>query len=1137
MIDTGSQKNYIRPEVAERLKLKTTKTTFSVQTPTGTSEGQAFVWYPLTNLLDMNKYVRFFVFPFHREYDFLLGHELLNTLGASLDFNKGVMTLPEKELTIMTNTSHEINTISSTVRHVSDKSLHELETEYLNDILRQYETVFDDDTTLRPSLLIKHKIRTTDDEPVFTRNYRYPHVYREKVDNEIRKMLDKGIIRPSKSPYNSPIWVVNKKPDSSGEQKIRIVIDYRKLNNKTIEDKFPMPNIDELIFQLGKSKYYSSLDLASGFHQLEMDEESIEKTAFSTENCHYEFVRMPFGLKNAPPTFQRAMNSLFVGKSNVLVYLDDIIIFSKTLEDHVKHIKEVLGIIKENNLTVQPDKSKFFKRELKFLGYWINQDGIKPDPDKVSAIANMTIPHTEKQIKSFLGLTGFYRKLIKGYADIAKPLTNCLKKSTKIDVADENYRNAFEKLRTCLMTDPILSFPCFEKQFFLTTDASGDALGAVLAQENEQGVRVAIAYASRTLNPAEQNLSTIERELLAVVWATKYFRHYLYGVRFTLETDHKPLVWLNSIKEPNAKLMRWKLQLNEFNFVINHVAGRSNKVADTLSRPFDLNINENNESPLPMISPTEVSRVLASCNDTSNVDQSGADFWSNEWDWAAGPAPSVETIEDTAPRVRKMPTTHTINVENNQIIIVNNHAKLTTETKFNSKTRFRIGIPNDSTLNAALETLTPKIRPYTAYGVHMKPSHLGNQAREEILNKFLKGLHERVEGINFKIYENLTLDIEDEDERALIVAQTHVSKTMHRGINENYEYLKKRYYWPRMKEDVNMYINQCEVCNLVKYDRRPIKVKFKETFTPERPFTDLQMDIFYWDKSPVLTLVDAFSKRLTSYKLRTTNGKEVVRKLKSYLSNNPKPYRITSDNGTEFKNSEVHNFLEIHEIEHRFTPEAHHDSLGLVNRCHGTLREVMRSIKEETKEITIKTLIKEATIIFNNSANSLTKLSPNEMTYGIETKLPHSEEELSKLKQTLHLDEYIKSLKLIHAKIKDQIEHEKTTRNERLNQTREDPDKIKLGKRGFIKNTHHRKEKNPYSKVEIIDSTNVKHGNTMKKIHLNRIKRPKRMPLVTDEGDPSVSIQEPPGQDDIDDDSDDDQHPPEDRSLSDDGPN
>lgn len=246
--------------------------------------------------------------------------------------------------------------------------------------------------------------------------------------------IQQGIIQHSNSPWSSPIWIVPKKIDASGKQKWRRVIDYRKLNEKTIDDKYPLPNITDLLDKLGKANYFTTLDLASGYHQIEVHRDDISKTAFNVENGHYEFKRMPFGLKNAPATFQRVMDNILRGVQNekCLVYLDDIIIFSTSLEEHMQNLKAAFERLKATNFKIQLDKSEFLHKEVNHLGHVITSEGVKPNPDKIKAIKNFPIPKTQKQIKSFLGLLRYYRKFIKDFAKITKPLTSCLKKEAKV---------------------------------------------------------------------------------------------------------------------------------------------------------------------------------------------------------------------------------------------------------------------------------------------------------------------------------------------------------------------------------------------------------------------------------------------------------------------------------------------------------------------------------------------------------------------------------------------------------------------------------------------------------------------------------------------------------------------------------
>jgi len=425
---------------------------------------------------------------------------------------------------------------------------------------------------------VAHEIKTrADAAPVNVRPYRLPEKHKQEVNRQIKEMLQNKIIRTSVSQWNAPLLVVPKKADASGKPKLRVVVDFRKLNNITIGDSFPLPNITEILDQLGSAKYFTTLDLASGYHQIPMAEPDKGKTAFSTPYGHYEFNRMPFGLKNAPATFQRLMNSVLTGMQGLkcLVYLDDIVIYGTSLEDHNKRLKEVLQRLRENKLKLQPEKCEFLRKETVYLGHIISENGISPDPSKLEAIKDFPEPKRIKDIQSFIGLAGYYRKFIKNFSKIAKPLTKLTKKTEKFMWTAEQ-QSAFEELKERLMTAPVLRYPDFTQEFIVTTDASAYAIGAVLSQ-GKVGDDRPIAYASRVLTRAEQNYSTTEKELLAIVWAVKHFRPYIYGTKFKVVTDHKPLI-------SGSGLIRWRLKLEEYDYEIIHKAGRANANADALSR-------------------------------------------------------------------------------------------------------------------------------------------------------------------------------------------------------------------------------------------------------------------------------------------------------------------------------------------------------------------------------------------------------------------------------------------------------------------------------------------------------------------------------------------------------------------------
>lgn len=432
--------------------------------------------------------------------------------------------------------------------------------------------------------VLQHRIPTSDNIPIHTRQYRFPPVHKEEINRQVKELLDQNIIKPSESPYNTPVWIVPKKADPKGNKRWRMVLDFRALNEKTIGDAYPLPNITDILDQLGGAKYFSVFDLASGFHQIKMHPDDSHKTAFSTPHGHYEFDRMPFGLKNAPATFQRIMDKVLTGMqgTEMFVYLDDIVLYASSLREHEIKFEKLANKLREANLKLQPEKCEFLRKEVTYLGHIISENGVQPDPKKLEAVKNFPVPKNQKNIKQFLGLAGYYRRFIEGFSNIAKPLTNLLKGGIEFKW-NQKEQDSFNTLKNTLCQEPVLQYPDFSKPFIITTDASGTAIGAILSQ-GPIGKDRPISYASRVLNDAEKNYSTIEKELLAIVYAVKHFRPYLYGKKFVLVTDHKPLTWLHKAKDPTSRLARWKIKLAEYDYEIVYKAGKTNVNADALSR-------------------------------------------------------------------------------------------------------------------------------------------------------------------------------------------------------------------------------------------------------------------------------------------------------------------------------------------------------------------------------------------------------------------------------------------------------------------------------------------------------------------------------------------------------------------------
>lgn len=343
----------------------------------------------------------------------------------------------------------------------------------------------------------------TDTAPIYIRPYKIPETQKKIVTEEVEKLLAQGIIQHSVSPYNFPLLLVPKKVGKDGIRKHRLCVDFRKLNDVTISDKHPLGNISDILDSLGHSRYFSTLDLASGFLQIALHEDSMEKTAFSSNFGHYEYKRMCFGLKNAPAALQRYLNHILTGLQGIkcLVYLDDIIIFGKNLSDHNSKLSDVFKVLKNHNLKLQPSKCQFLQREIMYLGHVISEKGISADMTKISSVLEIESPKTTRAVKSFLSMANYYRNFVPGFSAIAEPLNKLLRKGTPF-LWSFQCEEAFLLLKEKITTSPVLRYPDFNKQFHLTTDASNYALGAVLSQIHDNQDCV-YSFASRSLNPAE----------------------------------------------------------------------------------------------------------------------------------------------------------------------------------------------------------------------------------------------------------------------------------------------------------------------------------------------------------------------------------------------------------------------------------------------------------------------------------------------------------------------------------------------------------------------------------------------------------------------------------------------------------
>lgn len=907
--------------------------------------------------------------------------------------------------------------------------LNEEEVKGLSEIINKYrEILYKEDSKLTFTHKIKHNIRTTDNIPIHTKSYKYPQIFEEEVQQQIKKMLRDGIIKESISPYTSPVWVVPKKPDASGKRKFRLVIDYRKLNEKTINDRYPIPEITDILDKLGRACYFSTVDLVSGFHQIQLENRDFEKTAFSVNGGKYEFTRMPFGLKNAPATFQRVMDCILrecIGKF-CFVYMDDIIIFSPSLQQHKIDLTKVFEKLKDANLKIQLDKCAFFRKEVEFLGHTVTNEGVKPNSDKIEAISSWPIPRTEKDLRQFLGILGYYRRFIKDFAKLVKPLTNLLRKDTEIIITPEIVQ-CFEKCKKILTLDPILIQPDFTKEFVLTTDASDFAIGAVLSQ-GSIGKDRPIAYASRTLNKTEERYSTIEKELLAIVWALKEFRHYLYGRKFKLYTDHQPLTY--SLTNANNKIIRWRLALEEFDYEIIYKPGKQNVVADALSRikPEEINFND------------QTSESSSESGDTT--------------------VHSADTSDDYFIPYTEKP----INIFRNQIIFKIANIETTAYEQIFPKYHRHTVVKEQYNEHDIVEIFKQKLNPKGQNCIKV-PIEIAQLVQETFKKHF---------SFNniFKVFFSDTLleDIRMDNEQDEIVQETH--NFGHRGVKENRSQILQKYFFPNLERKIKIFINSCSICKKAKYNRRPAKLIRSSTFG-QKPFERVHIDIFFLKSQKWLTIVDSFSKFANAIPLATRTIIDVKNAISEHIRQYGRPSTIVCDQEPSFRSIDLIGFLDDLGIEMHFASNS--NANGIVERFHSTLIEIYRTTKLKFNDLTLINHINIAIDIYNNTIHEATKTKPRDIIFNT-TNSTNAEEILERSNQ-------------LQSAVRLELNKRKN-KYENLNKNNETPKRFNTGDEKYAKITQRlTKDKNPFKIFTVKkDNTLTFEDKNNIKIHKNRVK-------------------------------------------------
>lgn len=920
LIDTGTSKNYIK--TLPYLKGVTpVEKPFNVNSVNGSNK---ITKKCKVNILGNTS--TFFLLPALKTFDGIIGYDFLKEIDAKINFKTEIITHKNGQESIKHIKCSQTNSILIDHTPVPNN----VKAKFL-DLIKNNANVFAEANVSLPyNTQVKATINTVNNDAVYSKSYPYPMSATEFINKEIETLLKENIIRKSSSPYNSPIHVVSKKGvDSNGKPKLRMVIDFRKLNEKTIPDRYPIPDPTVILANLGKSKFFTTLDLKSGFHQIILQEKDRQKTAFSVNNGKYEFCRLPFGLKNAPSIFQRAIDDVLrehIGKI-CHVYVDDIIIFSPNADAHIRDITTVMQELETAGMRVSAEKSKFFRQEVEFLGFVVSEKGIKTCPNKVNDIVNFQAPKSLRALRSFLGLSGYYRRFIKDYAAIVKPLTTLLRgenghiganQSKKIKIKlNEEALTAFEKIKKILASeDVLLQYPDYNKAFELTTDASSSAIGAVLSQN-----RRPITMISRTLTKTEENYATNERELLAIVWALQTLRHYLYGIRdIHIYTDHQPLIFAVSDKNPNAKLKRWRAFIEEFSPKFHYKPGKENKVADALSRQHINNLS------------------MTNTDSTTHSEESNTN--------------TIKTIQGP------------VNQFKTQLII--SRSNLNTKT---SKILFQKLIRHTLEFNSTpnlLNYLKDCVNPNTTNAIHCDLPTLA-QIQNLLLTTF--------PGVKFVHTEKFVIDLINKHDQLDTIATEH--NRAHRSLQENFKQIISEYYFPNIRKALKTIIANCKICLENKYQRKPPNPEIGKTPIPNYPGEILHIDILITDKQNFLTVIDKFSKFAVVKPIASRSTIDIKEALLQTIGLFKNTKTIVSDNERAFGSNTIKTLLrDLFNIKQYFIPTLHSESNGQVERLHSTLLEISRCIKEQQQITETIDLVLLATYKYNKTIHSTTNEKP-----------------------------------------------------------------------------------------------------------------------------------------------------------------
>ncbi|XP_033229779.1 uncharacterized protein LOC117181328 [Belonocnema kinseyi] len=841
--------------------------------------------------------------------------------------------------------------------------------------------------------------------------------------------------------------MVKKKMDSSGKQKWRLVMDFRKLNEYTVQDNYPLPSIKEILCMLGTAKFMSCFDMANGFYQVVMAKEDIEKTAFSTHKGHWEWLRMPTGLINAPATYQRMVNFKLQGLLGKIcfIYLDDLIVIGKTEEEHLRNLRKVFERLRETRLVLQPDKCKYLEKELEYLGHSVGAEGVKPLKKNVDKVLEFPRPRNAKEIERFVGLASYYRKFIKNFAKIAHPL-NHLKGKNVDFIWTQACEEAFNKLKNLLTSCPILKHLDLKKPFILCTDASNEGLGVVLSQLDDEGKEHPVSFASRSLNPAERNYSTTEKEMLAIVWGIKQYKHLLYGQAFKVYTDHQPIKGLLNARHDNMSRAFPVKNKEDIQIRTDHPDHEDIqellKTVDTTKKRDEIHETskvaaENKIKPLvetsmdieEIIRHNEVAPELLEeiIQDLESLNATKHDYpsTSNEKKDAVCEKALLslknsrvilsemsdeevqkrigknhDYITDDLDRLKQMCGTDTITLTQNDETFQNRLYNYKTPPAYIQKTT-----KPDLQINGAIyrnfddilklskkiwedeRTENPRIIEITHWTIE-EDYNLAASFIYPTLRLLDLEQHYRIKAMYPRIIRKPQM-------QQNIIARVH--ENGHWALDKTVRQIQQKRYWPEMNRQVQSYIENCPIC-ANKHNGRKIRADAVIMETAKFPCEIVNIDKLTYDGKSFLLLEDSLTRYIWVTPLKT---EEVYNAMHQFLHANPTPEKIITDNEQTFKSKKLKELIDQLGIQQIKISAYHPESNGIAERVIKTLKGLADALDHEDPVVRNLRAVKN----YNQSPHNTTTYTPEELLYTISKRTTETQEEIDERRKERNLSQ------------------------------------------------------------------------------------------------------------------------------------